>query len=73
MKKQVYLLTIGFQLLSGIPAFSKGKPVNDLSASNNEDRQRQVRKACLEGDYAKRVSLLAFGPGLAGASLRGAF
>src|SRR5664279_3906844 len=59
MQNQIRFVAIALLFLTGAPAFAKGKPVTDSSAANREAREREARKACLEGDYAKGVAILS--------------
>jgi hypothetical protein len=49
-------------LLACPPALAKGKPAaapSPAGARDKEAREREARKACLDGDYAKGVALLS--------------
>jgi tetratricopeptide (TPR) repeat protein len=61
MKKILCVVGIGSLLLIGSSAFAKGKPAKETKTapSEREAREREARKACLEGDFAKGVAILS--------------
>jgi hypothetical protein len=62
MERQICLALIGSLLLVGGPAFAKGKPAKESQTSGRSEREakeREARKACLEGDPAKGSAILS--------------
>ena len=59
MQGPIYLTVIASLLLAGAPAFAKGKRAVDSREADKEAKEREARKACLEGDYAKGVGILS--------------
>jgi hypothetical protein len=59
MQIQIRLFLIASLLLVGAPVFAKGKPSKTAEPTSKESREREARKACLEGDYARGVSILS--------------
>ena len=59
MQGQIYITVIASLLLAGAPAFAKEKRAIDSREADRESKEREARKACLEGDYAKGVGILS--------------
>ena len=62
MQKHIFFAVTVSTLLIGVPAFAKGRPAKAVWASESagrEVKEREARKACLEGDYAKGVAVLS--------------
>ncbi len=59
MQIQIRFFLIVLLTLVGAPAFAKGKPSKTAEPTSKESQEREARKACLEGDYAKGVSILS--------------
>jgi tetratricopeptide (TPR) repeat protein len=58
MKKRTCLVGTVLLLLAAVPAFARGRP-DASSAMTREAREREARRACLAGEYAKGVALLS--------------
>jgi tetratricopeptide (TPR) repeat protein len=59
MHKLLCSILIALSLLVGGSAFSKGRPPKVAEPAGREVKEREARKACLEGDYVKGVSILS--------------
>ena len=62
MQYRILLVVIASIFFVGAPALAKGKPAKDakgMAPETREAKEREARKACLEGDYAKGVSMLS--------------
>jgi hypothetical protein len=62
MDTRIYCCLIATALLASTSAYAKGKPSNPAKTggvTGREGREREARKACLEGDYSKGVSILS--------------
>jgi len=60
MRERICFAVVTSLLLCNAPAFAKGKQSADAAvAASKESREREARKACLEGDYTKGVAVLS--------------
>jgi hypothetical protein len=59
MHKLLCSVLIALSLLVGGSAFAKGRPPKVAEPAGREVKEREARKACLEGDYVKGVSILS--------------
>jgi tetratricopeptide (TPR) repeat protein len=59
MQKHVCLVLVASLSLTGSLAFARGRPSADPATANRESREREARRACLDGDYSTGVAALS--------------